>query len=82
MSAVKLVIQLTLNIVTVVFLGMGAKGVLISSLVANVVIGIWMAGSLISKAGIHFSGGAARDLIRFGAPMMATQIATFFTVLC
>ncbi len=74
-NAAKLGVQLTMNIILVVFLSMGAMGILIGTLVANVVIGLVLVGMLIRVAGLRFSGAAARNLLRFGIPMIGTQIA-------
>lgn len=76
-NATKLIIQLTLNIILIVYLEMGVRGVLISGLVANVVIGSALAGFLVRQVGTTLSLGAARALLRFGIPLAGTQIATF-----
>jgi len=77
LNTVKLVLQVTLNVVFVVFMGMGAEGVLLTGLVANVVIGSSVAVMLFRAVGFGFSSRAARDLLRFGIPMVGTQIAGF-----
>lgn len=79
-NIVKLVLQLTLNIVFVVVLDMGVRGILIGTLATNVVVGGWLAGRLVKEVGLRFNRSATRDLVRFGLPMVATQVATFFIV--
>lgn len=76
-SAAKLAIALTLNIVLLVGMGMGVEGVFISSLCANIVVGLWLTTYLIREVGFAFSRAATRDLIRYGVPLMFTQFATF-----
>jgi len=76
-TLVKLVLQVGLNIAFVVYLGLGAKGVLLSTLVANLVIGAVLTGYLIKGVGLRLSRAAARNLLRFGIPFVGTQIATF-----
>ena len=73
----KLVIALTLNVVLVVGQRMGVEGAFISSLVANAVVGACLAAYLVRQVGLRFSRAATRDLVRYGVPLMATQIATF-----
>jgi len=76
-SLAKLILQVTLNIVFVVYLSLGAKGVLLSTLAANIVTGAFLTAYLVRGVGLRFSEGAARDLLRFGIPFVGTQIATF-----
>ncbi len=76
MSA-KLLLQVTLNIVFVVNRGLGAEGVLLSTLVANVLTASGLGLYLLRDIGLQFSGRAARDLLRFGLPFVGTQVATF-----
>ena len=75
----RLVIGLGFNILFLVFLGMGVKGVLLSSLIASTVVGLWLAVGVLRDVGFHFSRAATRDLLRYGIPMIATSIATFIT---
>jgi O-antigen/teichoic acid export membrane protein len=76
-GAAKLLLQVALNLVLVVHLHMGAKGVLVSSLAASGLVGAGLAFYLVRTVGWSFSRTAARDLLRFGVPFMGTQIATF-----
>lgn len=75
----RLVIGLGFNILFLVFLGMGVKGVLLSSLIASTAVGVWLAVGVFRDVGFHFSRAATRDLLRYGLPMIATSIATFIT---
>ena len=76
-SLAKLVLQVALNVVFVVHLSLGAKGVLLSTLTANIVTGAFLAAYLVRGVGLRFSESAARNLLRFGVPFVGTQIATF-----
>ena len=76
-QAVKLVLQVILNIVFIIPLGMGVNGVILSLLIATTLVGSWLTASLIRQNGISFSSGTARDLIRFGFPLFGVQIASF-----
>lgn len=76
-NAAKLGIQVTLNVVLLVIFSMGAMGVLISNLVANIAIGSLVVGMMVRAVGVRLSGQAMRDLLRFGIPMIGTQVAGF-----
>jgi O-antigen/teichoic acid export membrane protein len=77
-NLVKLFLQLSLNIVFLVPMRMAAQGVLLATLIANAVLGLGLAVFLIREVGLRPSAGRARDLLRFGIPLMGTQVATFF----
>ncbi len=73
---VKLALQLTLNIVLLIPFRMGVLGVLVSSLVTNIALGLFLSGYLLREVGSRFSTGASRDLLRFGVPLVVMQVAT------
>lgn len=79
MTLVRTAIALVLNVIFLMGMGWGVKSLLISSLFANLVIGVWMSAGLIREVGLGFSRQATRDLVRYGVPMVATQLATFVT---
>jgi O-antigen/teichoic acid export membrane protein len=74
----KLILQVTLNIIFLIPLGMGVAGVLLSSLIGNAVMGVVLATMLLRTNGLVIAAGHARDLVRFGVPLMVTQVATMF----
>jgi O-antigen/teichoic acid export membrane protein len=76
-NAVKLLISLVANLWLVVGLRWGVAGVLWSNIIANVIVGGWMAAWVVRQVGLHISRRATRDLLRYGLPMMATWGATF-----
>lgn len=73
----QVVMQLGLNILLLVHFGLGVKAVFISGLVTKLVIGLSLAGYLVSRVGFHFTRAATRDLLRYGIPLIGTQMATF-----
>lgn len=73
----KLLLQVSLNVLFVVYQDLGAKGVLMSTLIANGLTGTGLAVYFVRQIGVRFSGRAARDLLRFGVPFVWTQVATF-----
>ncbi len=73
----KLLLQLSLNILLVVVLGWGVKGVLVGTLVATAVVGSVLAPWLLRETGVRFSRRAMRDLRRFGVPYQIASAGTF-----
>jgi O-antigen/teichoic acid export membrane protein len=76
---VKSLIQLVLVVILLGFYGMGVLGVFVASLVADVVVGSWLVRNMLRETGLTFAADAARDLVRFGLPLVVTQLATFFS---
>lgn len=76
---VKSVIQLVMVVVLLGFLGMDLTGVFVATLIANTITGGWLVSTMLKATGISFVPSAARDLFRFGMPLVVTQVATFFT---
>jgi O-antigen/teichoic acid export membrane protein len=56
---------------------MGVLGVLLSSLIANLVVGSVLAARMLSSIGVRFRLSVAREFLRFGIPLIAMQAATF-----
>lgn len=73
----KLVLQLSLNIVFIVGLGMHATGVLLSGVIANGLVGAMLAVWLVRQTGVRLSSSIVRDLRRFGIPYQITTAGTF-----
>ncbi len=76
-SVGRLVIQLALNILFVVFLERGVRGILWSTIITYValcpILLIWM----FRHTGFPFSRSATMDLLRFGLPYRITEAGTF-----
>lgn len=76
-STTRLVLQLSLNILFLVGLHLGPKGILLSNMVATAVValgvGLWM----LRQTGLQGSRSAARELRRFGVPYQFTTAGTF-----
>jgi O-antigen/teichoic acid export membrane protein len=73
----RLVIQVSLNILLLSVFHLGAKAMFLSTFVANLVVGTTLTVMVLRRVGLHYSRTAARDLYRFGAPLVLTQVATF-----
>ena len=79
MNLLKLVLQVTFVLLFLVVMRLGVLGVFLATLVANLMVGGAMTFWLFRRVRLSWTGGAARDLLRYGVPLMATQIATFAT---
>jgi O-antigen/teichoic acid export membrane protein len=73
----KLFVALALNVAFVIVLGLGVKGAFMASLTANALVGGALAVWLLRRTGWSFSPVMTRKILRFGIPLVATQIATF-----
>jgi O-antigen/teichoic acid export membrane protein len=76
-TSAKLLLQVTLNVIFLAVFGLGVKGVFIGTLIANSVLGLALAAPFIARVGLRYSERTARDLLRYGLPLVATNIATF-----
>lgn len=73
----RLLIGLGMNMIFLVWLGMGVRGVLLSTLIANITVGGILAIYVIRHTGLGLSRAATRNLLRFGIPLVGTQLAAF-----
>jgi O-antigen/teichoic acid export membrane protein len=76
-STTKLGLQLSMNILFVVYWKLAAEGVLLSTMIANFAMGTVLGIALLRETGFRVSRGVIVDLLRFGLPLVGTQIATF-----
>lgn len=72
----KLVLQATLNIILIIPFDMGVAGVLWSGLICNLLVGGFLLQLVVRERGFSPSFGIARKLVRYGYPLMITQVAT------
>lgn len=76
-TVARLVFQLSCNILFLVVFRMGPLGILVSSLLANVIIGGGAVAWMIRRDGLHVSGHAFGDLRRFGVPIQIAMLGNF-----
>ena len=76
-SLLKLIVAVGLNIVLIVGMGMGVKGVFLSTLGSNLVVGIWLGAWTIRQVGLRVQPDQLRSLVRYGIPLIGVQAATF-----
>lgn len=75
----KLIVQAALNVFFLVVMKYGVLGMFLSTLITSAVLAVCLTVYLVRQTGVHFSSPILRDLMRFGLPLVATQVATIFT---
>jgi len=74
----KLILQLSLNILLVVFLRLGVAGVIISAIVSSAIFCLLMAFFIIIRTGLRFDTTLAKRLIRFTWPLWLAGGASLY----
>jgi O-antigen/teichoic acid export membrane protein len=74
-SLIKLVIALSLNILFVVYFLMSVKGILLSNLITGAIMTLVLIPVLFYKTGIRYSVPIAREMLKFGLPLILSNIA-------
>ncbi|HYK09557.1 MAG TPA: oligosaccharide flippase family protein [Gemmatimonadales bacterium] len=77
LSVVRLIIALSLNILFVVYLRMGVRGVLFSTLIAWSTVGGYLVAYTYRRVGLHFSLPRIKRIARFSAPLVLSSLASF-----
>ena len=75
----KLFVQAALNVFFLVVMRYGLVSIFLSTLITSAAFAIGLTIYLLRQSGLRFSSPVLRDLIRFGLPLVATQVATIFT---
>jgi O-antigen/teichoic acid export membrane protein len=76
-SLSRLIMSLSLNIYFVVFMKIGVIGVLLSTLFTSIIFSFIIVSPIILKTQLRFSLEKARQLIRYGAPLIPVNVAAF-----
>lgn len=76
-SLTRLICQLSLNILFLVVMRMGPLGILVSTLITNVVLGGFAMAWMLRRVGFRGSRTALGNLRRFGVPYQIATLATF-----
>lgn len=77
LNVIRLIIQLSLNIYFVVTLRMGIIGILYSTLLADILIGIYLSFYTFQKVGFKFSVSKCKRLLNFGYPLIFWSLGSF-----
>ena len=75
-SIVSLVLGIGLNVLFIVFFHWGVLGILMTSLVTRLIIAVPLTTWVLSRSGLRFDRGLARQMIRFGAPLIPSTLGT------
>lgn len=76
-SAIKLTLQLSLNILLVVFYKMGVLGVLYSTFISSSIVGVGLTIYTFRLTGMRISKNVSKKLIRFGYPFIISGFGAF-----
>jgi O-antigen/teichoic acid export membrane protein len=76
-NGAKLLLQLSFNILFIIFLKMGVAGVLYGTLLSSVAIGGWLAFYILPQVRFQFSTEQAKRLLRFGLPFIVSGLGAF-----
>jgi len=66
-----------LNMLFLVVMELGLTGVFLASLIANAVVGAFLGAWIIRTCGLRWSSAWTSDLLRYGVPLMGSQVGTF-----
>jgi O-antigen/teichoic acid export membrane protein len=73
----KLVLGVSMNLLFVVQFRLGAEGILLSTLVTNLIVGTWTAVWMVRRMGVAFDPHWLRELRRFGVPYQLSWAGSF-----
>ena len=73
----RLILQIGLNVFFLVGLDWGPRGVIVSTFISNIALGIPLSIWMLRQTGIRFDWPAARNLQRFGVPLQFAAAAMF-----
>ncbi len=76
LSLFRLLLAIGLNIYFIIFLHMGVLGILISTLITSIAMALVLNVPQLVKSGLKYSPGIVREMLKFGLPMIPSQIGT------
>jgi len=74
---IKLVLQILFNLLLLIWLDMGVRGMLISSVIVNTIIAVGTTTLMLRRTGLHPKWSIVRDLRRYGVPYQLTSVGSF-----
>lgn len=80
-TGLKLGVQLALNVLFIVVLSWGPRGVVASTLLSNVAIGIPVSAWMLWRSGFRISRAVWRELLRFAVPLQVGSVAMLIMAL-
>jgi len=79
-SISKLFLTIALNILFLVGLDMGVRGILLGTFIANFVVGLVIMIPILRKIGLGFSGPVLKQMVKFGLPLIPSSIAIYLII--
>ncbi|KAA3632292.1 MAG: hypothetical protein DWP97_11240, partial [Calditrichaeota bacterium] len=76
-SVLRLVGQLSLNILFIVYYDMGIKGILLSTLIINGAMMLYIFPTMIRDVGFRFSYSKFKDMVLFGLPLVPSNFMAY-----
>ena len=76
-SMVRLVGQLCLNILFIAYYEMGVKGILLSTVIVNTTLMLYIFPMMIKQIGFSFSWTRFKEMIRFGLPLIPSNFMAY-----
>lgn len=76
-NVIKLILQVSLNIIFLINLRMGVKGILYSVLLSQLLISSYLFIYMIPKVGLRISFSKGKRMIKFGYPFIFTSLSSF-----
>lgn len=73
----KLLLLVALNLIFLVWMGLGVLGVFLSSLIGNAIVGTLLSIWLYRRISFAFDWSSAKKLFRYGFPLLGVKVATF-----
>jgi O-antigen/teichoic acid export membrane protein len=79
-SVSQLLLTIALNLYFIIELKMGAKGILLSTLIANSIMGFGLLAWILRRTGLHFSREIYKEMIAFGLPMIPSSLGSYVVI--
>jgi O-antigen/teichoic acid export membrane protein len=76
-SVVRLIMQLTLNILFIVYFKMGVMGILLGTLISNFVLVLYLVPYVLRETGLGFSREKLMEMIKFGLPLIPSNLMAY-----
>lgn len=77
LSFFRLFLAIALNIYFIIFLHMGVLGILVSTLITSIVVFFILNVPQLYRVGFRFSPKIVREMLKFGLPMIPSQMGSF-----
>ncbi len=77
LSTVKVIVQLSLNILFLVVLKQGVKGLLVGGLIASALVAVYFFVTVTAETRLRFSKKKLIQILTFGLPLVPANMATF-----